>query len=336
MTEPGADPEPGAETEPGTDPVIGWLLDSDPAVRWQVERDLLDAPEAVWQADRARVATEGWGAELLAHEDADGQWDGGSFFPASFSEELFHAEGQPWTATAWALTQLRELGLDPDSEPARRAVRLVGQNSRWDYDGSPYWQGEVEECINGRTVADGCYFGVDMSPLVERLLGEQQPDGGWNCERANGSVRSSFDTTDNVLEGLLEFERVTGGTPASRAAWERGEEFLLQRRLFRRLSTGEVADPQFLRFSYPARWHHDVLRALDHARAASLLHATPPDPRLGEAVEHVRSRRRDDGTWALDHTWRGRRRLVMDAGDGEPSVWVTLKALRVLRWWDAA
>ena len=323
-------------TETGTDPVIGWLLGSDPAVAWQVQRDLLDAPEDVWRAERARVATVGWGAELLELEDADGQWDGGSFFPAGFTEEELRRSGQPWTATAWALTQLREFGLDPDSEPAHRAVRLVGENSRWDYDGSPFWQGEVEECINGRTVADGCYFGVDMSPLVERLLGEQQPDGGWNCERANGSTRSSFDTTDNVLEGLLEFERVTGGTPASRAARERGEEYLLERRLFRRLSTGEVADPQFLRFSYPARWHHDVLRALDHLRAAALLRGTAPDPRLAEAIELVRSRRRDDGRWALDHTWRGRRPLAMDARDGEPSVWITLKALRVLRWWDAA
>ena len=321
--------------QPGTDPVLDWLLESDPAVRWQVQRDLLDAPEEEWRAERARVATEGWGAELLGHEDADGQWDGGSFFPAGFTEEEFHETGQPWTASAWALTQLREFGLDPDSGPARRAVRLIGENSRWDYDGSPFWQGEVEECINGRTVADGSYFGVDMTPLVERLVGEVQPDGGWNCECANGSTRSSFDTTINVLEGLLEFERATGGTPASRWALMSGEEFLLERALYRRLSTGRPADPEFLRFSYPARWHYDLLRALDHFRAAAMLHGDRPDPRLAEAVEHVRSRRHHDGMWALDHAWRGRHWLSMDAGEGEPSVWITLKALRVLRWWDA-
>ena len=322
-------------TQTGADPVIEWLLASDPAVCWQVLRDLLDAPEGTWRAERSRVATDGWGAELLAAEDADGQWDGGAFFPADFTEQELRESGQPWTATAWALTQLREFGLDPDSEPARRAVRLVGASGHWEYDGSPFWQGEVEECINGRTVADGSYFGVDMSPLVQRLLTEAQPDGGWNCERANGSTRSSFDTTVNVLEGLLEFERATGGSDAARAARYRGEEYLLERGLFRRLSTSAVADPRFLRFSYPARWHYDVLRALDHFRAAALLDATPPDPRLADAIAHLRSRRRDDGTWVLDTIWPGRRRLTMDAGEGDPSVWITLRALRVLRWWDA-
>ncbi len=312
-----------------------WLVDSDPAVRWQVQRDLLDAPGDVWGVERARVATEGWGAELLAREDADGQWDGGAFFPADFTEQEWHDSGQPWTATAWVFTQLREFGLDPDSEPARRAVRLAGENSRWEADDSPLWHGEVEECINGRTLADGSYFGIDMTELVERLLGEVQPDGGWNCERVNGSARSSFDTTINVLEGLLEFERATGGTPASRGARRRGEEFLLERHLMRRRRTGEIADPDFLRFSHPVRWHYDVLRGLDHFRSAALLDGAGPDQRLAEAVEVVRSRRRPDGRWNLDISWPGRRWLTMDAGEGRPSPWITLRALRVLRWWDS-
>ncbi len=322
-------------TETVSDPVIDWLLASDPSVRWQVMRDLLDTPDDAWLSERARVATEGWGAELLSHEDADGQWAGGAFFPADLTDEEWHDAGQPWTATAWAFTQLRELGLEPDSVPARRATLLAGENSRWEADGAPFWQGEVEECINGRTVADGCYFGVDMAPLVDRLVGEAQPDGAWNCERINGSTRSSFDTTINVLEGLLEFERATGGTPASRSARRRGEEFLLERHLMRRLSTGEIADPDFLRFSHPVRWHYDVLRALDHFRAASLPDSAPPDPRLAEAIDIVRSRRRSDGRWDLDISWPGRRWLRLDEGVGSPSVWVTLRAMRVLRWWDA-
>src|SRR5689334_7258681 len=143
-----------------TDPVIAWLLDADPAIRWQVMRDLLDAPEAEWQAERAKVETEGWGARLLAHEDADGLWAGGVFAPRDFDPHEWRSHGQPWTATCWALHDLREFGLDPASDRARRAVELVGENARWEHDGQPFWEGEVEECINGRTVADGAYFGV--------------------------------------------------------------------------------------------------------------------------------------------------------------------------------
>lgn len=319
---------------PGSGPVIAWLLDSDPSIRWQVMRDLLDAPEAEWRAERARVETEGWGARLLSYEDEDGQWAGGAFVPRDFDAREWHDVGQPWTATAFSLSQLREFGLDPASDRARRAVAAIGASSRWEHAGQPYWEGEVEECINGRTVADGAYFGVDVAPIVERLAGERLADGGWNCERANGSVRSSFASTINVLEGLLEFERATGGTPRSRQARATGEEYLLERRLFRRRSTGEPADERFLAFVHPSRWRYDVLRALDHFRSAAALTGAAPDPRLGEAVAHVRSRRSADGTWPLD--WRLPRRVwfEVDDGPGRPSRWVTLRALRVLRWWE--
>lgn len=168
-----------------SDPVVDWLLQGDPSIRWQVMRGLLDAPVTEWQAERSKVATEGWGGALLGHEDPDGQWAGGAFIPRSFEWSEWEAVGQPWTATAFTLTQLRELGLDPESERAKRAVALIGESARWEHDGQPYWEGEVEECINGRTVADGAYFGVDVSPIVDRLVGERLADGGWNCERAN-------------------------------------------------------------------------------------------------------------------------------------------------------
>jgi hypothetical protein len=314
--------------------VIDWLLASDPSIRWQVMRDLLDAPESAWRAERAKVEIEGWGARLLAHQDEDGQWAGGSFVPAGFTRRKWQEEGQPWTATTYALSQLREFGLDPSSDRARRTVDLVGANSRWDEGGQPYWEGEVEECINGRTVADGAYFGADVSAIVDRLVGERQDDGGWNCERANGSVRSSFATTINVLEGLLEYERITGGTPASREARHLGEKYLLQRKLFRRLSTGEPANPQFLQFLHPNRWRYDVLRALDYFRSAALLTGNEPDPRLGEAIEHLRSRGLTDGTWPLDWILRGRVWFEINDGPGRPSRWVTLRAMRVLEWWE--
>lgn len=313
---------------------IDWLVDSDPSIRWQVMRDLLDAPESESRAERAKVETEGWGARLLSYEDEDGQWAGGAFLPSNFEAREWEEVGQPWTATAFTLSQLREFGLDPSSDRAKRAVDLIGANSCWDHAGQPYWEGEVEECINGRTVADGAYFGVDVSPIVDRLVGERLDDGGWNCERINGSLRSSFASTINVLEGLLEYERATGGTPDSRQARTSGEEYLLERYLFRRLSTGEPADERFLSFLYPNRWRYDVLRALDYFRSAGTLTGAAPDPRLGEAVDHVRSRRSEQGTWPLDWSLTGRVWFEVDDGQGEPSRWVTLRAMRVLRWWE--
>src|SRR5918999_4294331 len=317
-----------------SDSVIAWLLDSHPSIRWQVMRDLMDAPEVEWAAERAKVETEGWGARLLSCQDEDGQWAGGAFFPSEFDPREWPEPGQPWTATTFSLSQLREFGLDPASDRAKRTVGLIGANSRWDEGGQPFWEGEVEECINGRTVADGAYFGVDVSSIVDRLVGERQGDGGWNCERINGSVRSSFASTINVLEGLLEYERATGGTPESREARGSGEEYLLERNLFRRLSTGEPADERFLNFLHPNRWRYDVLRALDYFRLSAILTGAGPDPRLGEAIDHVRSRRLEDGTWPLDWSPTGRVWFEVDDGQGEPSRWVTLRAMRVLRWWE--
>jgi hypothetical protein len=314
--------------------VIEWLLGSDPSIRWQVMRDLLGAPEPEWMTERAKVESEGWGARLLACQDEDGQWAGGAFLPSGFTFREWEEVGQPWTATAFSLAQLREFGLDPACERARRTVELIRASSRWDHADEPYWEGEVEECINGRTVADGAYFGVDVSPLAHRLVGERLDDGGWNCERANGSVRSSFASTINVLEGLLEYERATGGTPETRAARESGEEYLLERGLFRRLSTGEPADEQFLGLLNPYRWRYDVLRALDYFRAAAILTGAAPDPRLSEAVGLVRSKRQPDGTWLVDWSMPGRVWLDIDDGPGKPSVWVTLRAMRVLSWWE--
>jgi hypothetical protein len=314
--------------------VIDWLLDSDPSIRWQVMRDLLDAPASQWEAERARVEIEGWGARLLSHQDADGQWAGGAFLPAGFDPHEWREHGQPWTATNFSLSQLREFGLDPSSERARRTVELIGAHSRWEEGGQPYWEGEVEECINGRTVADGAYFGVDVSPIVERLIGERQGDGGWNCEKCNGSICSSFASTINVLEGLLEYEIVTGGTPRSREARRSGEAYLLKRNLFRRLTTGAPADGQFLYFLHPNRWRYDVLRALDYFRLSAKQTGADPEPGLAEAIDHVQSRRRPDGTWSLDTRLRGRVWFEIDDEEpGEPSRWVTLKAMRVLKWW---
>jgi hypothetical protein len=318
--------------------VVDWLLESDPAIKWQAMRDLLNKPESEWAAERKKVEFEGWGAKLLSLQGEDGQWDGGSFSPADYTLEKFKQEGQPWTATYPTLNRLRELGFDPSSERAKRTVELIRKNCRWDHDGQPYWDGEVEECINGQTVATGAYLGVDVSPIVNRLLEGRMEDGGWNCESERGSVRSSFDSTINVLEGLLEFERATGGTPKSIAARKSGEEYLLKRRLMFRLSDGEVADKKYLGFFDPNQWHYNVLRALDYFRSQSILTGAAPDTRLKEAIEHVRSNRLDDGKWAVNQDFKGkpteREWFSFHDGTGKPSPWVTLRALRVLKWWD--
>ncbi len=311
----------------GSDRVVTWLLDGDPAVRWQVMRDLLGAPATQVAAERARVAREGWGARLLALQDADGTWAGGACFPAAGWRR---GEPQPWTSTLPTLQLLCDLGVDPNDERVRSAVESVRRGCRWEHAGQPFFEGEVEPCINGRTVRIGAYFGVDVTPIVERLAGEQLEDGGWNCEAENGSVRSSFATTLDVLEGLLEHERATGGSAASLAARRRGEEYLLERRLMRRKSTGEIVDPEWLLLRFPPRWHYDVLRALDHFRAAG----GPPDPRMDEAIEIVRSKRQPDGTWLLENTHPGAVHFALEDGDGRPSRWNTLRALRVLSWYE--
>lgn len=310
--------------------VLDWLLDSDPAIRWQVMHDLADAQAEIVTAERARVATEGWGARLLALQDQGGQWAGGACFPAEGWKR--REEGQPWTSTLPSLELLRNFGIDPSNEQVRRAVAQVREHCRWEHAGQPFFSGEVEPCINGRTVALGVYFKQDVDGVVARLLGEQLEDGGWNCEAENGSVRSSFHTTINVLEGLLAHERATGGSTKSIGARRRGEEYLLERTLFRRKSTGAVADPAWLQFSFPTRWHYDVLRGLEYFRAAG----DPPDPRLDEAIDLLRSKRQPDGTWLLENTHRGAVHFALDDGDGRPSRWNTLRAMRVLRWYEGA
>jgi hypothetical protein len=311
--------------------VLDWLLDSDPAIRWQVLRDLVRAPDGTVVSERARVATEGWGAGLLALQGEDGQWAGGACFPGEGWRRA-EGEGQPWTSTLPTLQLLRDLGIDPRSDRVRRAVAKVRDLCRWEHAGQPFFEGEVEPCINGRTVTLGIYFDQDVSRVVPRPVGEQLEDGGWNCEAENGSVRSSFATTINVLEGLLAHEHATGGTPESIAARRRGEEYLLERNLFRRKSTGDVVNPAWLAFSFPVRWHYDVLRALDYFRAAG----DPPDPRLAEAVDLLRSKRQPDGPWLLENTHPGAVHFALEDGDGHPSRWNTFRALRVLRWYDQA
>jgi hypothetical protein len=310
--------------------VLDWLLDSDPSIRWQVLRDLVHAPDEVVAAERARVATEGWGARLLDLQGDDGQWAGGACFPARKFNQSGDSLGQPWTATLPTLQLLHDFGVDPSCDRVCRAVALVRDNCRWEHAGQPFFSGEVEPCINGRTVTLGIYFNQDVAVVVDRLLGEQLEDGGWNCEAENGSVRSSFASTINVLEGLLAHERATGGSAESIAARRRGEEYLLERRLFRRKSTGAIVNPAWLELSFPARWHYDILRALDYFRLAG----ETPNSRMDEAIELLRSKKQHDGTWMLENTHPGKVHFALEDGDGQPSRWDTFRSLRILRWYE--
>jgi hypothetical protein len=304
--------------------VIDWLLNSDPSIRWQVMRDLTHEPADVIAAERSRVATEGWGARLLALQAPDGRWAGSPW-------------SHDWTDTFHVLELLRRFGLDPESEQARRAIGLVRENVTWrnaqfetPWADNRFFEGEVEPCINGNVVSTGSYFGVDMTPLVDRLLGEQLPDGGWNCEVENGATVSSFGTTINVLEGLLDYDRATGGSAGAGVgeARRRGEQYMLERRLFRRKSTGEVIDPSWLEFSFPTWWHYDVLRGLDHLRDAGI----KPDDGVAEAIGVVEGNRDPEGRWPLQNVHEGEAHFQMEEGEGQPSRWNTLRALRVLDW----
>jgi hypothetical protein len=319
------------------DRLAAWLLDADPALRWQVERDLLDAPADVWRATRARVATEGFGARLLELQDPDGQWAGGAYFPGRdvvTDAEGRAEEGQPWTATTWSLNALREWGLDPRVLRDRRTPELLAAGCRWEYDDLPYWDGEVDWCINGFTLANGAWLGVDVGGLRRRILDGRQPDGGWNCAWVEGATVSSFHSTLNALRGLLAYEELTGPDDEVRAARRTGEEYLLRRHLVRRLSTGELVGDWVARFAYPFRWYYSALHATDYFRRAALLDGTAPDPRLAEAVELVRAARQDDGTWLQARRHPGAVWFEVDAPAGEPSRWLTLVATLVLRWWD--
>jgi hypothetical protein len=297
--------------------VVDWLLDSDPAIRWQVLRDLTDAPEEAIAAERARVATEGWGAQLLARQTGDGKWG-----EVGYTRYIGSPDGQ----TTHALILLRDMGLDPASPQARQAIARVRDHIRHYEGNQPFFEGETEACINGRVLTAGAYFGEPKEAMLARLLAEQLEDGGWNCE-APPSVRSSFHSTICVLEGLLEYERAMGATPALTEARARGEAYLLERHLLRSLSSGEVIDQTWTLFSFPPGYHYDVLRALDYLRAASVT----PDEGIAEAIELVEKSRDAGGRWPMQSPHGDVLDFVMEAAD-QPSRWSTLRALRVLAW----
>ena len=304
---------------------IKWLLDSDPSIRWQVMRDIIGETDDVIAAERSHIATEGWGAQLLSRQSAAGDWGG----------------GRKWDLiTLWSLVVLKDLGLDPASKQARRMIDRVDKRLVFKpLHNRPYLHGETEPCINGRILGIGAYFKEPNDALAKQLLGEQLEDGGWNCEawpfsspKRPPSRRSSFHTTICVLEGLLEYERAGRKSAAVTKARKRGENYLLKRRMFRSLRSGKVIDKRWLRFSYPTYWHYDVLRGLDYLRNAGI----KSDSRVRDAIKIVMERRHQNGRWPLNLLHREQIPLEMETSVGSASRWNTLRALRVLRWYNDA
>lgn len=307
---------------------IDWLLDGDPAIRWQALHDVVGAPRRTVDRERARVAADGWGARLLAQQGRSGRWGGGRASDAG----LYTPK---WTSTTYTLLLLRDFGLDPTNERARTGATLLLDYGLQPDGGINYgasakrWRAG-ETCVTGMTLSLLSYFAIDderLDAVASHLLAKQMADGGWNCRRV--ATHSSVNTTISALEGLALYERHRGNrSSAVRAAQKRGREFLLEHRLFRSHRTGKVMKSEFTRFVFPPRWHYDVLRALDHFRAVG----ASRDPRLEDAIALVRKRRGPDGRWPLDGEYKGATYFRLESVRA-PSRWNTLRALRVLRWW---
>jgi hypothetical protein len=314
------------------DQVTQWLLEGDPAIRWQTLRDLVGAGELATERERREVARSGWGARLLAKQDADGRWAGG----VSSDTGLYSPK---WISTTYTMLTLRDFGLPPSNGQTKKACRLLLDGGMQPDGGVNYgtwakWTKQSETCVTGMTLSLLSYFEFDdarLDTLAKHLLEQQMPDGGWNCRRPYGATHASVHTTISVLEGLRLYELYRGRrVKAVRLAQRRGREFLLVHRLFRSHRTGEIIKPIFLRFAFPPRWHYDVLRALDYFQSV----AAPRDPRLADGIEIVHKNRREDGRWALAPAYKGKTYFEMERV-GAPSRWNTLRALRVLKWWNS-
>jgi len=308
------------------DGAVQWLLDGDPAIRWQTLRDIAGAPERTVEREQNKVARHGWGARLLARQDPEGTWAGGR----SSDGGLYSPK---WISTTYTMLLLRDLGLAASNRQARKACILLLDRGFQRDGGINYGWSASETCVTGMVLSILAHFRYDdirLNAIAKHLLGHQMPDGGWNCRRPRGATHSSMHTTISVLEGLRLFElhREAGGRTLG-AAQRRGREFLLVHRLFRSHRTGNVIKSEFTRFAFPPRWHYDILRALDYFRAVD----APRDPRLSEAIDIVRSRRRADGRWPAEYTYKGKTYFNLER-TGAPSRWNTLRAIRVLKWWD--
>ncbi len=304
--------------------IIEWLLEGDPAIRWQTKRDLLDAPLDDVASERARVATSGWGKRLLDRQDPTGTWAGGLY-------------GPKWTSTAYTLLLLRHCGLAPGHPSALRAVEQIWDGARY-FDGGLTPAASVdapEACVTSMYLTLARYFGYDDARVEDAhrwLLANRLADGGWNCRTVRfGDRHSSFHTTILALEALARSAQRFPDDDEITAALVGGREFFLAHRLYKSHRHGTTVSPAFTKLSFPPRWHYDVLRGLEHFAATD----APWDDRYGDALEVVNRRRRSDGTWPVQNKHPGDVWFDMEKTGG-PSRWNTLRALRVQRWAHSA
>lgn len=307
-----------------------WLLDGDPSIRWQTLRDLVGAPARTVSRERGKIAREGWGARLLDKQGRDGRWAGGSVGRDSPDHGLYTPK---WISTTYTLLLLRDFGLPAANASARKACKVLLDRGLQHDGGVAYGFWKVSEtCVTGMTLSLLSYFEIGdrrVDSIARHMLRRQMPDGGWNCKFPR-ATHASVHTTISALEGLRHYELLRGRRePAVREAQQRGREFLLQHRLFRSHRTGRIIKPEFTRFAFPPRWHYDVLRALDYFQAVG----APRDARLNDAIEMVRSRRDASGRWPQEYEYHGKTWFRLERV-GAPGRWNTLRALRVLKWWD--
>jgi hypothetical protein len=304
-----------------TEEVIQWFLEGDPAVRWQMLRDLTDANEIMIARERAKIDKEGWGAKLLAYQEDSGLWADGLYSPK-------------WTSTTYTMLLLRRLGLDPENAQAQKGCQVLLDEGFYRDGGINYFASfkYSETCVTGMVLSILAYFNYQdgrVNRLVEHLLEQQMPDGGWNCQSYKGATHSSFHTTINVLEGLREYEKQHPEHDQNLIkSQQRGREFLLIHKLFRSHRTGEIVDPRMIRFSFPPRWRYDIMRALDYFRDCQ----APRDDRCCDAIKLVKKKQRKDCLWRLQSRHPGKTFFELEH-PSEPSRWNTLRALRILRWW---
>ena len=302
--------------------VIPWLLEGDPSIRWQVQRDLLQSSPAKYGSERRKIAREGWGARLLALQDADGRWGGGMY-------------GPKWTSTTYSMLTLRLLGLPPNNPQARRACKLFLDEGFYTDGGINFfsyaWK-YSETCVTGMILALLAYFNYPdqrIHAIASHLTRQQMPDGGWNCESYKGATHSSFHTTITVLEGLYEYQSAYPEMGTNQVR-ERGHEFLLAHRLYKSHRTGRVFDQAMTRMTFPHRWRYEVIRALDYFRACGAAR----DERMSDAIELLLNKQKKTGLWPVNSGMSGRKYFDLEAA-GQPSRWNTLRVLRIMDWWNA-
>lgn len=305
------------------DETIHWLLKGDPAIRWQVMQDLLDTPDSEIESERAKTIQEGWGAQILAKQESNGQYGGGIYSPK-------------WISTTYSLLLLRRIGIPHQTELIQKSCKLLLETGLYRDGGINYFKSmkNSETCVTGMVLSLLSYFNFQTDKfnlLLDYLFHEQLPDGGWNCRRYRGDHHGSFHTTINVLEGLHEYLIFQNGRKGEvLESRNKAIEFLLQHRLFRSHRTGRVVDTKMTRLSFPPRWRYDVLRVLDYFRNSKI----PYDPRMDDALEILYKKQLDDGRWLLQQNYPGRSFFEMEEV-GKPSRWNTLRALRVFTWFEA-